>query len=98
MICTHCGKEINDSKFCPNCGFASAIDIVATRNIGQGEEILIDYAYFDPGYYKFACNGCDQCTRIGLSEDDIIKELQNEEKLKNVSPYLQYIIKGDEMV
>lgn len=91
------GFPINHNCRCPNCGFASAIEIVATRNIEQGEEILIDYAYFDPGYNKFTCKGCNKCTRLNLSEDDIIKELRsNKDILQNVSPYLKYTIEGDD--
>lgn len=93
------GFPINHNCRCPNCGFASAIEIVATRDIEKGEEILIDYAYFDPEYNKFICKGCNQCTRLNLSEDDIIEELRsNKDILKNVSPYLKYIIEGDELV
>lgn len=83
---------INHNCRHPNCGFASAIEIVATRRINSGEEILIDYAYFDPDYTKFACKGCGNCTRTG---SDIKEQLQKEDAvLEKVSPYLKDIIGG----
>lgn len=88
------GFPINHNCRHPNCGFKSAIEIVATRRINPGEEILIDYAYFDPGYAKFECKGCDNCARAGLTESDIKEELQKDDILKRVSPYLKDIITG----
>lgn len=83
------GFPINHNCRQPNCSFKSAIEIVAARKINPGEEILIDYAYFDPEYAKFKCNGCNNCIRANLSEDDIKKELQKKDVLVRVSPYLK---------
>lgn len=86
------GFPINHNCRHPNCCFKSAIEIVATRRINPGEEILIDYAYFDPEYAKFTCKGCDNCIRTCLSEEDIKKELQKKDVLIRVSPYLKILL------
>lgn len=88
------GFPINHNCRHPNCGFKSAIEIVATRRINPGEEILIDYAYFDLKYAKFKCKGCDNCIRIDLAESAIKEQLQKGDILERVSPYLKKIIAG----
>lgn len=89
------GFPINHNCRHPNCGFASAIEIVATRRIDSGEEILIDYAYFDPDYARFTCKGCDNCSRTSCKGSDIKEELQKGDAvLERVSPYLKDIIMG----
>lgn len=89
------GFPINHNCRHPNCGFASAIEIVATRRIESGKEILIDYAYFDPDYARFTCKGCDNCSRTSCKGSDIKEELQKGDAvLERVSPYLKDIIMG----
>lgn len=85
------GFPINHNCRNPNCGFTSAIEIVATKDIKPGEEIVIDYAYFDPGYKKFDCKGCDNCTRKKLNENEIKEELQQNSVRERLSPYLKEV-------
>lgn len=88
------GFPINHDCRKPNCGFASAIEIVATKDIEPGEEILIDYAYFDLDYEKFACNGCNKCNRKDCDKNAIEKEFANGDIIKVVSPYLRKLFTG----
>lgn len=88
------GFPINHDCKRPNCCIKSAIEIVATKQINPGEQILIDYAYFDPDYDKFKCRQCgDNCDREGLTEVEVKQKLMRIDA-KNFSPYLRDIIKG----
>lgn len=85
---------INHNCRNPNCGFVSAIEIVATRDIKPNEEIFIDYAYFDLDYEKFACKGCNNCVRISCDKHAIEEEFANGDVMEVVSPYLRELFTG----
>lgn len=91
---TELGFPINHDCKRPNCCINSAIEIVATKRINKGEEIFIDYAYFDPFYFKFTCKGCENCDRVNLSGDEIINNLKNNNVDNKISPYLRNSIGG----
>lgn len=84
-----CGFPINHNCRNPNCGFKSAIEIIATKTIKPDEEILIDYAYFDLKYNKFICKGCENCIRINKTENEIKEELRKNNVWDRFSPYLK---------
>lgn len=83
------GFPINHNCKQPNCRFETPIDIVASRNILPGEEILIDYAYFTPSYQRFACAGCSNCSRKTIDEMSIMRELKAPNVVNRISPYLR---------
>ena len=79
----------------PNCYFVSPVEIAASEDIIQDEEILIDYAYFDPDYKRFNCDGCaGRCTRKEISKEDLAKQLNDSDILERISPYLKENIIG----
>lgn len=88
------GFPINHNCRKPNCGFVSAIEIVATKDIKPDEEIFIDYAYFDLDYKKFSCNGCNHCVRKNCDKKAIEEELAKEDVANDVSPYLRDFFTG----
>lgn len=88
------GFPINHNCRNPNCGFASAIEIVAIKDIEPGKEIFVDYAYFDLDYKRFSCKNCTSCVRENYDKVAIEKELTKESVVKNVSPYLKDYFTG----
>lgn len=88
------GFPINHNCKKPNCQFETPIDIVASRHILPGEEILIDYAYFAPSYQRFDCGGCNNCSRKLLDEIDIMRELKTPNIVNQISPYLRDIVQN----
>ena len=62
----------------PNCGIKGEITFVAMRDIKNGEEITIDYAFIDNEDYSFKCTcGAPNCRKIITGQDWKIKELQD---------------------
>ena len=81
---------INHSCRNPNCGFKNPIEIIAIQDIEAGQEILIDYAFFDLDYCKeFDCKGCTsgKCIRKSKNNTEILEELRNRKDV--LSPYLR---------
>lgn len=61
----------------PNCGIHGEITFVAIRDITEGEELTIDYAFVDNEDYSFECHcGSPNCRHIVTGYDCKIKELQ----------------------
>jgi len=91
---TNIGLQINHSCHNFNCGFVDAghpedaISIIATRKINAGEELLIDYAFFDPDYKRFHCNCCaGKCSRISQTREEVMADLTVSKQ--HVAPYLR---------
>jgi hypothetical protein len=76
----------------PNIGFRDAISIVAIRDIRCGEELMIDYAFWecDPTWQlKNICNCGAQCCRKHVTGEDW-KAIKPTDKLfKYFSPFLK---------
>lgn len=75
----------------PNCGIKEKFQIIAIEDIDIGQEILIDYAFFDPDYEKFECNYCQDgnCSRKGKSVTEIVESLHKGPNKDFVSDYLK---------
>ena len=73
----------------PNVGFDGSICYIAMRDIQQGEEILLDYAFMETEFQSFECNcGSTNCRRVIKPADWKIPEIQK--KFGNYfSPYLK---------
>lgn len=93
------GFPINHNCKKPNCRFETPIDIVASSHILPGEEILIDYAYFDPSYQRFTCKGCNKCSRKPLDDKvGIMRDLKTSNVVNQISPYLRDAVQNSETV
>lgn len=76
----------------PNIGFRDAISIFAIKDIAAGEELVIDYAFWecDPVWkLKNVCNcGSENCRKDVSGEDwKLIKP--NDERFQYFSPFLK---------
>ncbi|MFH1547204.1 MAG: SET domain-containing protein-lysine N-methyltransferase, partial [bacterium] len=61
----------------PNCGIRGDIVFTAIRDIKEGDEITIDYAFIDNEDYSFKCTcGSENCRKTVTGRDWKIKELQ----------------------
>lgn len=61
----------------PNCGMHGEITFVAMRDIDEGEELTIDYAFVDNDDYAFECHcGDPNCRKIITGYDWKRQELQ----------------------
>jgi SET domain-containing protein len=61
----------------PNVGFAGNVNLVAMRDISQGEELTTDYALFDDYDGEMACNcGAASCRRVIGGKDWQLPYLQ----------------------
>lgn len=70
-------KLYNNHSCNPNCGMHGEITFVAIRDITEGEELTIDYAFVDNEDYSFECHcGSQNCRHIVTGYDWKIKELQ----------------------
>ena len=81
---------INHSCRNPNCSFNTPIEIIASKDISSGQEILIDYAFFDPEYCKdFNCKFCSsgQCMRKTKNPVEILNEVRQRKEI--LAPYLR---------
>ena len=84
------GLPINHSCRNFNCGFSDTINIVTTVSISAGDELLIDYAFFDPDYKRFRCSCCcttGDCARLAQSREELLATLSENKHL--VAPYLR---------
>ena len=62
----------------PNVGLHGEITFVAMRDIKQGEELTVDYAFIDNEDYSFKCTcNSENCRGIITGFDWKIKELQD---------------------
>ena len=80
--------RINHSCENANCGMRNEIEMVAIKDISEGTEVLIDYAYWDLEYTRFACK-CDcsaTCQRKQGTKVDI-STLRG--KSDRIAPYLR---------
>lgn len=70
-------KLFNNHSCDPNCGVHGEITFVAIKDINEGEELTIDYAFIDNEDYFFECQcGSPQCRHIVTGFDWKIKNLQ----------------------
>jgi len=61
----------------PNCGLHGEISFVAIKEIAQGEELTIDYAFIDNEIYSFECHcGSPKCRIIITGFDWKIEAIQ----------------------
>lgn len=61
----------------PNCGLHGEISFVAIKEIAQGEELTIDYAFVDNEIYSFECHcGSSKCRFVITGFDWKIKSIQ----------------------
>ena len=85
------GLPINHSCRNPNCGFSvdNPIAIVTTDEVKKDDELLIDYAFFNPSYQKFQCAYCKKgtCSRQVLSPDAIFQSIAASKD--HFAPYLR---------
>ena len=73
----------------PNVGFRSQVELVAIRDITQGEEIFLDYAFMETIFEPFNCNCGNASCRKNITADDWrIKDIQ-EHYGDYFSPYLK---------
>ncbi len=73
----------------PNVGFLDSIRIIAIRNIKAGEELTLDYAFFDSYFKPFKCDcGSKNCRKMITPDDWKIKEIQDKYG-EYFSPYLK---------
>ena len=70
-------KLYNNHSCNPNCGMHGEISFIAIRDIIQGEELTIDYAFIDNEDYSFECHcGQPECRHIITGYDWKIQDLQ----------------------
>ncbi len=70
-------KLFNNHSCNPNCGMHGEITFIAIRDINEGEELTIDYAFIDNEDYSFECHcGSSTCRHIITGFDWKIKKLQ----------------------
>ena len=81
-------KGLFNHSCSPNCGFSSSINLVAIKDIKEGEELTIDYAFCESFMEDFKCNcGSENCRGTIRGVDWKISKLQ--EKFKDYfSPYI----------
>jgi hypothetical protein len=76
----------------PNIGFRDAISIVAIRNIAAGEELVIDYAFWEcdaAWKLKTLCNcGSRNCRKI-VSGEDWKQVRLTDDRLQYFSPFVR---------
>lgn len=88
FICPTNMKEIENigapNHSCePNAGIKDTIKYVAIKDIEIGEEIVMDYAFFESNFKPFKCNcGSKNCRKIIRPTDWKSKEIQK--NIKNV--------------
>jgi len=80
----------------PNCGLKNAYQIIAMRDIHEGEEVCFDYAMSEAVEHFFLhCEcGSKQCRKIVTGNDWRIKDLQIRYG-KHFSPYILKKINGN---
>lgn len=62
----------------PNVGFKSQIEFVTIKDIQPGEELFLDYAFYESSTDEFICScGTSQCRGRVTPKDWMKKELQD---------------------
>jgi len=94
FICPSSRKELKrigtfNHSCNPNMGYQDLLTGVAIKNINQGEEIVLDYSFYETSLKSFECN-CSSinCRRIIKPTDWKNKKLQKKYG-KYFSPYLR---------
>ncbi len=73
----------------PNVGFNSSVTMVAIRDIKQGEELVMNYAFMETDFDSFECKcGSSECRKIINSNSWKDSGFQSK-YLKYYSPYLR---------
>ena len=97
--CTNAQKDLSDyiNHSCnPNIGFRDAISIIAIKNIKKGEELVIDYAFWevDPSWkLKHDCNCGNKNCRGTISGVDWKQIKSTHIHFNYLSPFLKRRIK-----
>lgn len=73
----------------PNIGFRSQVELVAMKDIKQGEEIFLDYAFMETHFDPFDCGCGNQFCRKVVTQDDWRNAAIQERFLPFYSPYLK---------
>lgn len=83
-------KLYNNHSCSPNCAVRGDVVFIALRNITEGEELFIDYAFVDNEPYRFKCNcGATNCRKIITGFDWQLRKLQKGYKKNFFSAYIQ---------
>lgn len=96
---TDCEDEYMNHSCCPNLWMVDEVTLAAKRDIGEGEELTIDYAMFFSNsplahLYGFKCKcGSSICRSIVTRHDWKLEELQQRYK-NHFSPYLNERIRN----
>lgn len=77
----------------PNCGMRNATQLVAIRNIVEGEELTFDYAMSDTSNYdEFECSCSTARCRGAVSANDWRRDDLRQRYAGYFSPYIQRLI------
>lgn len=83
-------KLYNNHSCNPNCAVRGDVVFIASRNITEGEELFIDYAFVDNEPYRFKCNcGATNCRKIITGFDWQLRKLQKGYKKNFFSAYIR---------
>ena len=73
----------------PNVGLRSSVELVAIRDIKQGEEVFLDYAFMETFFEPFDCSCGNAACRKRITADDWqLQDIQKQYR-NYFSPYLK---------